>query len=99
MFGFIKRWKERRRRKAILKDIKEATYIYLCGQTPFMRHCFMRVDYDKYGCYEKIREIIPEFIPETFNVRPAKGCYGWWLPSDRESRIKAFDKLIEIYSK
>lgn len=99
MFGFIKRWKERRRRKAILKDIKEATYIYLCGQTPFMLHCFMKVDYDKYGCYEKIREIIPEFIPETFNVRPAKGCYGWWLPSDRESRIKAFDKLIEIYSK
>lgn len=23
----------------------------------------------------------------------------WWLVSDRESRIKAFDKLIELYSK
>ena len=32
MFEFIKRWKERRRRKAILKDIKEAEHIYRCGQ-------------------------------------------------------------------
>ena len=29
MFGFIKRWKERRRRKAILKDIKEAKNLSL----------------------------------------------------------------------
>jgi hypothetical protein len=98
MFGFIKRWMERCRRKAILKDIKEAKYIYLCGQTPFMCHCFMKVDYDKYGCDEKIREIIPEFKPETFNVRLAKGYHVWWHPSDRKSRMKAFDKLIEIYS-
>ena len=99
MFGFIKRWMERRRRKAILKDIKEAKHIYLCGQTPFMCHCFMMADYGKYGCYENIREIIPEFSPETFNVCLAKGCHVWWHPCDRESRIKAFDKLIEIYSK
>ena len=89
---------ERRRRKTILKDIKEAEYIYRCGQTPFMCHCFMKVDNDKYGCYEKIREIIPEFKPETFNVCPSNIDGSWWHPSDRESRIKAFDKLIEIYS-
>lgn len=98
MFGFIKRWMERRRRKAILKDIKEAEYIYRCGQPHFMCHCFMKVDYDKYGCYENIREIIPEFKPETFNIRLAGDCHVWWPPSDRKSRIKAFDKLIEIYS-
>lgn len=89
---------ERRRRKAILKDIKKAEHIYRCGQTPFMCHCFMKADYDKYGSCENISEIIPEFKPETFNVCLAKGCHVWWNPSDRESRIKAFDKLIEIYS-
>lgn len=98
MFEFIKRWMERRRRKAILKDIKKAKYIYLCGKTPFMCHCFMKAEYGKYGCYEKIREMIPEFKPETFNARFAKGHYAWWHSSDRGPRIKAFDKLIEIYS-
>lgn len=29
MFGFIKRWMERRRRKAILKDIKKAKKFYV----------------------------------------------------------------------
>lgn len=64
-----------------------------------MCHCFMLVDYDKYGCYEKIRERIPEFKPETFHVLPTDVCAYWWLPRQREPRIKAFDKLIEIYSK
>ncbi len=99
MFEFINRWKERRRRKAILKDIKKAKDIYISCKTPFMCHCFILVDYDKYGCYEKIRERIPEFKPETFNVYLAGVYTHWWRPSDRESRIKAFDKLIEIYSK
>lgn len=58
----------------------------------------MLVDYDKYGGPEKISDIIPEFKPETFNAdKPYH--YPWWSTSDRESRIKAFDKLIEIYSK
>lgn len=98
MFGFIKRWKERRRRKSILKDIKKAKNIYISCNIPYMCNCFMLVDYDKYGRPEKISEIIPEFKPETFNAdKPYH--YPWWSPSDRESRIKAFDKLIEIYSK
>lgn len=99
MFGFIKRWIERRRRKSILKDIKKAKNIYIRCETPFMCHCFLLVDYNKYGCYENIREIIPEFTPETFNVGQADVDTSWWVPIDRESRIKAFDKLIEIYSK
>lgn len=99
MFGFIKRWKERRRRKSILKDIKRAKNIYISCQIPFMCHCFILVDYDKYGNYEKIRKRIPEFKPETFHVLPTDVCAYWWLPLEREPRIKAFDKLIEIYSK
>lgn len=98
MFEFIKRWKELRRRKSILKDIKKAKYIYISGGARFMCHCFFIVDYYKYGCYEMIREKIPEFKPETFNVCPTDVYTCWWAPSDRESRIKAFDKLIKIYS-
>lgn len=99
MFGFIKRWIERRRRKTILKDIKKAQYIYLIGKNPFMCNCFMLVNFDKYGSYEKIRQRIPEFKPQTFNVGQPNVYAHWWHPRDSESRIKAFDKLIEIYSK
>ena len=99
MFGFIKRWNEHRRRKAILKDIKEAKCVYLIGKEHCMCHCFMFININRYGCCEKIREIIPEFKPETFNVPPANIDGLWWSIYDRESRIEAFDKLIEIYSK
>lgn len=50
-------------------------------------------------CYEKIKRIIPEFKPETFNVFQSYPYTPWWDTRDRESRIKAFNKLIEIYSK
>lgn len=99
MFEFIKRWKERRRRKAILKDIKKAQYIYLIGRNPFMCHCFMLVDFEKYANYEQIRRRIPEFKPETFNAYPENVYTNWWHPKSIEPRIKAFNKLIEIYSK
>lgn len=97
MFGFIKRWRERRRRKSILRDIKEAKQLYLTGKERFMCLCFKEVNYNKYISTEAIQKIIPEFNPKfceaTYNS-PA-----WWLTEDRESRIKAFDKLIETYSR
>lgn len=98
MFGFIKRWKGLRRRKSILKDIKKAKYIYMSCKVSFMCHCFMLVDHNKYGNYEMIRKTIPEFKPETFNVAQSDIYTYWWAPKDRESRIKAFEKLIKIYS-
>lgn len=61
--------------------------------------CFFRVDYVKYAYYDVIRQRIPEFKPDTFKVNPRNISGAWWDPRDRESRIKAFDKLIEIYSK
>lgn len=99
MFGFIKRWRERRRRKAILKDIKKAKRLYINHRARFMCMCFFHVDCMKYTYYRLIRQRIPEFTPETFGVCSDDINIHWWDPRDRESRIKAFDKLIEIYSK
>lgn len=99
MFGFIKRWVGRRRRKAILKDIKKAKAIYLSGSNIYMCKCFYWVDINRYENYEKIRKRIPEFKPSTFNVNPSDIKGAWWPTRSRKSRIEAFDKLIEIYSK
>lgn len=97
MFEFVKRWRERRRRESILRDIKEAKQLYLTGKGRFMCLCFKEVNYNKYITTEAIQKRIPEFNPKfceaTYNSS------AWWPWVDRESRIKAFDKLIEIYSK
>ena len=98
MFKFIKRWNERRRRKAILKDIKKAKQYYTDCVEVFMCHCFRRVNFDKYYNYESIHKLIPEFNREYLGSSIDKKYAIWWLTRDRESRIKAFDKLIEIYS-
>lgn len=98
MFGFIKKWKERRRRNDILKDIKEAKGWYIGGYVHCMCYSFFVVHSDKYTNSDKIQRIIPEFNPETFNANPRAVGGFWWNVDDRDSRIKAFDKLIEIYS-
>lgn len=41
MYDFIKRWKERRSRKAILKDIKEAKDWYIGGYVHCMCYSFL----------------------------------------------------------
>lgn len=46
--------------------------------------------------YEGIYGLIPEFNP-TYLGGSSKVSY-WWDTSDRESRIKAFDKLISLYA-
>lgn len=56
--------------------------------------------------YKKIKHFIPEYYPEFFETHEieydeelnnsAEEGYWWHIP-DREPRIKAFDKLIEIY--
>lgn len=103
MFGFIKRGKERRvvrkRSEETLKDIKKAKDVYLNEATISICHSFCRVNNIRYNSYDKIQQRIPEFKPETFNVDPKRLHDFWWPLRDRDSRIKAFDKLIEIYSK
>ena len=45
--------------------------------------------------YNYIQKIIPEFNPIYLD---APYQYGyWWALGDIESRIKAFDKLIQLY--
>lgn len=105
MIQRIKNWfsnyKENRRREQILKTIKEAKQVYLDGKSPFMCVCFQMVYHNNFPfcCYDDIVREIHEFKPSTFGVRVRNVKGGWWEMSDRESRIKAFDKLIEIYSK
>ena len=99
MINFIKILIECPKRHSILKDIKKAKDIYVSGATNSMCHSFCRVVNITYGDYDKIRKRIPEFKPETFGVDPKLLRDFWWVKKDRDSRIKAFDKLIEIYSR
>lgn len=97
MIGFIEKWRERRRRKRILKDIKKAKEYYVNGKA-FMCYCFMLVDYRKYPNYDAIRKEIPEFNRKTLGAEFTHDWGAWWDYEDKEPRIKAFNKLIEIYS-
>lgn len=109
MIQRIKTWfsnyREKRRKKQILKIIKKAKQVYLDGKSPFMCVCFQMVyPYFYYNnfpffCYNDIVREIPEFKPSTFGLHVDNINRYWWPISDRASRIKAFDKLIEIYSK
>ena len=54
--------------------------------------------------YLTLEWLIPEFDPYILNGKSSlfkdnRDYYKhyWWELSDKESRIKAFDKLIEIY--
>ena len=93
-------WNMRKRRKRILKDIKEAKKVYIDNKERYMCSCFKRVNKDKYPCVIGIQKYIPEFNRRYMNAERWASDYSmWWLTSDRESRFKAFDKLIELYSK
>lgn len=86
------------RRRRILRDIKKAKTNYELGMTAFMCHAFMLVG-SKYR-NKPIYRIIPEFNKDFLNAQYKQEYKSvWWDSSDRESRLKAFDKLIEVYSK
>lgn len=91
-------YREKRKRKQTLEIIKKAKQLYLEKSSPFMCICFCKAECDFFE-YRDIITRIPEFKPSTFGLNE-DNIYGtWWLATDRESRIRAFDKLIEIYSK
>lgn len=98
MFDFVKRWYYNRKRNSILKDIKRAKNIYLSDPYIGMCYSFYKVNQKRYDEYDDIKKRIPMFKPETFDVDPKLLLGFWWPIHDIESRIKAFDKLIEIYS-
>lgn len=89
--GLIKEYRRRR----ILRDIKKAKRYFEKGKTNLMCESFAMVSTK----YEKpIDSIIPEFNVDFLDAN-YKRKLVWWDWWDRESRIKAFDKLIEVYSK
>lgn len=98
MFEFEKRWQEHHRRKSILKDIEKAKQLYVDRKSHFMCLCFMQANFKRYKDIYRIREWIPEFNREFLGAQYELNS-EWWDAFDRESRIKAFDKLIEVYSK
>lgn len=92
----IKYLRKEYQRRRILRDIKKAKRYFEKGKSNHMCYSFEMVSI-KY--YEKpIDSIIPEFNRDFLNAK-YKDCTAWWDVYDRESRIKAFDKLIEVYSK
>ena len=49
---------------------------------------------------QRVSRIIPEYTPEYFGTKeiedgPEEGY--WWDRADRQSRIEALDKLIQVY--
>lgn len=103
MIKRIKTWfsnyREKRRRKKTLEIIKKAKQAYLNKHSKFMCVCFYNVEDSFCFSYNNIVKRIPEFKPSTFGLVDVIEEGGWWNINDQESRIKAFDKLIEIYSK
>lgn len=98
MIKLIKKWYERRRKKRILKIIKAAKQNFLDNKSDYMCLCFYDVCYPKFWDYNRnIQAMIPEFNRLTMGATTPKNTSIWWFADDRESRIKAFDKLIEIY--
>lgn len=103
MINLIKKWQERRRRKRILKIIKNAKQCFLEGRGYFMCYCFLQA-YPKFwkvagDLSMEIQKLIPEFNRETLGATTSKNCRAWWNYEQDECRIKAFDKLIEIYER
>lgn len=72
--GYIKQWKERRRRKSILKDIKKAKDIYLAYRHNFMCTCFLSVNNEKYLDSGEIQKRIPEFNREFLEAKTPDGA-------------------------
>ena len=45
-----------------------------------------------------MHKFIPEFNRENLGAKTSERFSAWWLVDDVESRLKAFDKLIETYT-
>ena len=87
--------------------IAKKLYKELLPDTRGMCFCLRRVVYDpvEFSCpfcsvdhvnYNMLLYNFPEFNPEY--LKSTASIYGfWWDIEDTESRLKAFDTLIELY--
>lgn len=81
-----------------LKVIKRAkeNFKYCKCMCPCMLDAYCSEVKDIDTKMRSVRKLIPEFNPEFLG---GEDSLFWWDPIDKKSRIKAFDKLIKIYSK
>lgn len=96
-------WINRRKNKEIYLFILAAKYYYISeynnGIQIGLCLSFQRT-YENYHIklklkYKRITQIIPEFNKEFFNI--THGYPFWWELNDYDSRILAFNKLLECY--
>lgn len=101
-FFTITYWKDYIRLKHILKCIKNAKKRFIKDRSiNITSHgvCYYlgkELFGDRIFIYDNIKNIIPIFTPQFFNNN--RCAYGyWWDAFDTQSRINAFDKLINHY--
>ena len=76
--------------------IAKALYKELLPDTRGMCYCLRRAVYDQYVDYSMLPYNFPEFNPKY--LKSTASIYEfWWDIEDIESRLKAFDTLIELY--
>lgn len=87
------------KRELIVKVLKEAKTLYESGDSTGMCASINIALFNNgFVHVNNIQECIPKYDRKFLNA-PNNNCYLWWWPKDdRESRIKAFDKLIGYYS-
>ncbi len=92
------------KRKKVLEILKKAKRYYLAG---IREHYYKGMCYyigkvlfksNVNFAYNTIQDYIPKFTPKFCGGKPDFLGY-WWDTFDTISRIKAFDKLIDYYSK
>lgn len=94
--------KERFRNYIILRWLKKAKKFYIEKKVDGMCWALMTTVPKKHLKLRigSIVDVIPQYSPEYFNTRVIEEGSDegyWWPVKDRESRIKAFDKLIDDY--
>ena len=78
--------------------IKEAKEIFLKRKDIGMCYALTLAYWNNHkSMYPKLSENLPEFNRKFLNPESNSDNPFWWNRNDKESRIKAFDKLIEIY--
>lgn len=82
----------------VLKESKEFLlksnkYIGMCECIKWV----CKLNLIKYTSLRCIRQNIPEFNSIYLTGRDVSIFYFWWPLCDQQSRIKAFDKLIDLY--
>ena len=103
-FFTIRYWKDYIRLRHILKCIKNAKEHFIKDRNkkcPILFGLCYYLGIELFSefsyTYDKIKNIIPIFTPEYFHICGSKRYSYWWSIFDVQSRINAFDKLINYY--